>query len=177
MILEEMYGDVLISDMLKSPVEYHHSDLIKKKSREIKMQYCFESVFGCFFSALFLYLAIGIVVVNGYSMDNLGAILIMMFFAITFFCVLIKDVRYIFNIRKGVKGCQYGIINSKYYITKVRVGKTDKSRFYANVTFEDNNKTLDKIICSQKEYRSINKGDRVLVVSYDDKKAYIVLLK
>lgn len=46
------------------------------------MQYCFESVFVCFF-VLFLYLVIGIVVVNGYSMDNLGAILIMMFFAIT----------------------------------------------------------------------------------------------
>lgn len=47
------------------------------------MQYCFESVFVCFF-VLFLYLVIGIVVVNGCSMDNLGAILIMMFFAIIF---------------------------------------------------------------------------------------------
>lgn len=31
MILKEMYGAVLVSDVLKSPVEYHHSDLIKKR--------------------------------------------------------------------------------------------------------------------------------------------------
>ena len=68
---------------------------------------------------------------------------------------------------------QYGILRSKYVFASSSNNR-NKRKYFLNIEFS-NSTFIGKVICNKETYEKISKGDRVLVISFDNKKAYGVI--
>lgn len=70
------------------------------------------------------------------------------------------------------KKAQYGIVKSKYSL--MSASKNSRRDYNINVSFPDTNTYIQGIDCTETFYESVEEGDPILVVSFDNAKAYVV---
>lgn len=73
----------------------------------------------------------------------------------------------------AIKKSQYGILKSKYIRKKI-VNDKIKEKYYATVLFPDSKNYLMDVICTKDVYNSLNEGNCILVISFDNRHAYAV---
>lgn len=99
-----------------------------------------------------------------------GAVLIIL---LTYFIIVIKKV---INAKfNNIVGAQYGIIKRVYAERAGTVGDTSRNaECYADIIFPEEHSSIERIRYFGQRYSAFNKGDSVLVISFNGKTAYIV---
>ena len=68
---------------------------------------------------------------------------------------------------------EYGYLEEKYILHE-NFWYPKKESYYSNIQLEASKIIIEKIVLLDVFYNEIEVGDRILVISYDDKKAYIL---
>lgn len=69
---------------------------------------------------------------------------------------------------------QYGVVKSKYSLTTSTSGTNKATHYCVNVNFPFEKICISKVITSYENYIRFNDGSSILVISFDNKKAYSV---
>lgn len=149
-------------------------ELVKAFAKELKLDYtiCLIWIYVLLFSSSIF---IGSKFMkSGLTTQSFCSLLISLLMPILLIFLLFHTLK----VKKSLKistpiKAQYGKLKAKY--TKVRrYDDGDRITYYMNVTFENNNTIMKNIETSRKIYPKVSLGDKILVISFDGKKAYAI---
>lgn len=167
------YNKIKIRNLKNEYVNPSTQAEIKKLALELNRKYIFQFIFILFFNILIGFALYDFVTVNNKIFIKEFFLIIATF--ISFFIILL-NIGYMFclTLTGSYKKAQYGVIKNKFFQKDHRNNKIVK-KYYANIIFPTNNTFLRKVRCNESIYNSISEGTNVLIVSFDNKLAHIIL--
>ena len=160
------YKEVRICDLESDALTSDDYLAIKKLAKRLWIKNLFLLGF-----VLFFLFSIAMLVRNhlgGISDISLGQGFMLGILTVALIYVMFLTCHEFYCLRGGsFKKAKYGIIEKKFSEVDSDAEGLSVS-YYADVVFPCTNKRLNRVNCEEKTYKSVIKGDRVLVVSFDN---------
>ena len=164
-------NEIKVWELQYNNIDIHHIDFVNKFIKNKNKNFIIQFISMLFFFSLVLFIFYVDLKINGKPLFK--ELIFMLVFLLSFIFILIhisKQIYYTSNFK--YKKAQYGLIKTKY---SLKGDSTKKSRkYYINVMFPDTNTYIIRVVCSYKIYNSLNEGDNILVISFNNKIAYAV---
>lgn len=166
---DEGYELIKAKDIQDQEIQLEHREAVKCFFKIEKGGVFFPIIFLTIFSVLWTSSCIPILfsfetLINGGILFILADIFIIY---MTFY-----QIRNYSQLKKGEFKAQYGVVKSKY--SKNSSGKNHNIICYINVNFESTMKTINNVSIKYLDYLQLDKDDRVLVITYNNKTAHAI---
>lgn len=172
-VSEDGLIEVKVSDLERSSIYFCDIDSVLNLVKKIRRKYIINCIFMFPFLFLFLFL-LYMYIKDGNSILSINFLGFLCIF-LSFLFILISIFNKIRSININTyKKAQYGTVKNKYYLTHSTENNSN-IHYYANVKFEFNSTFIRKVVCTKETYEKLSIGDNVLVISFDNKNAYIVI--
>ncbi|MDV4149915.1 hypothetical protein R0131_03615 [Clostridium sp. AL.422] len=178
--LKEIYGEnssyneIKVNNLKNDIINTDHKLIIKSLLRELRVKHIsalFIALIINLFTAIFVYELIKSGD-NIFTKESLLVIITFILFLFPTFDISSK----LYLMRNGLpKKAQYGVVKIKFYENKSTSSKSTRA-YYTNVIFPMDNTIIRRVNCTKKFYNLVSEGSEVLVVSFDNKNAHIVLI-
>lgn len=168
------YNEIKVCDLQTEYINPSTNLAIKKLAIELNRKYIFQFIFILFFNIL-----IGFGLYDFLTIST--KIFVKEFFLILAilisFLILLINIGHAFfsTISGSYKKAQYGIVKNKFF-EKDYINNKIVKKYYANIIFPTNNTFLRKVRCNEYIYNSISEGCNILIISFDNKLAHIILI-
>ena len=173
----EIYNEIKAKDLQDEAVEYNDQEAV---------QYFFKTQKRGLIAAFILFLIFTLIcclpsidmlisssdIVSFLTDQNIIILLIQL----SAVCLCIYTVRQYILIKKENFKSQYGVVKNKFCVEDTDIDNNTSFHYYLNVIFP-NDTILTDVIIGYGNYKSLNVGDRVLVITYDNKSAYGICIK
>lgn len=147
---------------------------IKNLSFELRRKFLFQFIITLIFNLLIGFLLYDFIKSNPNFLIKEFFLIIITF--ILFIILLFHIGNLLYSTRNAsYKKTQYGVIKTKFFQKKTRNDRVIR-HYYAHVIFPSSNTFIRKVNCSETVYNLISNGSKVLVVSFDNRTAHIVLI-
>ena len=168
------YSEIKVCNLERDYVNSNDYLAIKNLSFELRRKYLFQFIITLLFNLLIGFLLYDFIKSNPNFLIKEFFLIIITF--ILFIILLFHVGNLLYSTRNAsYKKAQYGVIRTKFFQKKIRNDRVIR-HYYANVIFPSSNTFIRKANCSKTVYYSISDGSNVLVVSFDNRTAHIVLI-
>ena len=165
------YKDIEISELGVRELTDEESALVQRFVKNNNSSYYAFTILGIIFGCLFLVLMF----YSLFFLEDNEAFLVGLGGALIFFLVAFMEARNIISKDKKCVKVQDGILNG---IWKKTSGNTSSStvHYYLDVIFPLNGTRCRKINCQKEDYEKGENGSKVLVFSFNNRKAFGIII-
>lgn len=162
-------NEIKVSELLKVNIKSIDTALVKDLLKTLKRKLISSFIFIFLNLTFFSFLLYKNIKNNTITSNNL--IIIFIFLIALSLFLLIYISKQISNVIKyNCKKAQYGIVQKKYSLRDP--GESSIEDYYVDVLFPNTNTYIRKVNCTYKTFKDLKEYEDVLVISFDNKKAY-----
>lgn len=162
-------NEIKVSELLKVNIKSIDTALVKDLLKTLKRKLISSFIFIFLNLTFFSFLLYKNIKNNTITSNNLIIILIFLIALSLFLLIYIS--KQISNVKKyNCKKAQYGIVQKKYSLSDP--GESSIEDYYVDVLFPNTNTYIRKVNCTYKTFKDLKEYEDVLVISFDNKKAY-----
>jgi len=130
------------------------------------------------FVPVFILCASNWLVISTYkeSTNIIAGIIMHTILNIIYILCIVSNIKNLNNIKdiNSVQKAQYGIVIHKYYVSYTDSDDYTHYTYYIDVLFEDKHSYIKDITCEKDIYELLSLDEQVLVISFDNKRAYCI---
>ena len=95
---------------------------------------------------------------------------------IIYILCIVSNIKNLIHIKdiNSVQKAQYGTVMNKYYVSHTDSDRDTDYTYYVNILFKDKGSYIKNITCEKDIYELLSLDEQVLVISFDNKRAYCI---
>jgi len=165
-------NEIKVSELQCVQISSIDINSVKELARKLTLKFLFLLIL-MFLSSIFVSYGLYDIIKTSTEKFNTQIIFLLLLDLSFFWCIYYVFTQMLSTINSNYKKAQYGIVKNKYSVRFTAESSSEKEH-YINALFPDTNTQIQRVICTNKIFKSLEEGTPVLIVSFDNKNAYAV---